>query len=91
MKPLKYQIRLLKDLRRQHELVSYRYYTRECQATVLELIADEIHNWPSTKAFPHNLYVSLAYPDQLATKDIGDLCLILKETVLCKNGLKKES
>ena len=82
MKTLKDQIRILKDLKRQHQIMSYRYYTRDSQAILLKLIAREIENWPTAEEFPEDLYASLSNPERLATNDIENLCLLYREIIV---------
>lgn len=82
MKTLKDQITILKDLKRQHEITSYRYYTAENQAVLLELIKDEIENWPNAAMIPEDIYTTLSNPENLATSDIENLCLLYRRVVL---------
>ncbi|MFX0195357.1 MAG: hypothetical protein ACFFCW_04470 [Candidatus Hodarchaeota archaeon] len=91
MKTLKDHIRILKDLRRQHEIMSYRYYIRDSQAILLELIAREMENWSVAELIPEDLYESLSNPERLATNDIEDLCLLYRRVVLLTAKAKEHS
>jgi hypothetical protein len=82
MKTLKDQITILKDLKRQHEIASYRYYTAENQAVLLELIKDEIENCPKTKVIPEDMYATLSVPENLATNSVENLCFLYRKVIL---------
>ena len=85
MEKLKDQVRMLQDLKRQHQISSFRYYTSDSQSILLELITEEIEKWPAEKPFPLKLYSYLSNPRTLASENIKDLCLLYKEILLLMN------
>lgn len=84
MSALKQQIGLLADLKRQREILAFRYYTSNDQSTVINLIANEIENWPQHMELPEELFIKLSNPEKLATDNIGDLCNIYREIIIEK-------
>lgn len=82
MKNIKDQIRLLRDLKRQHETVMFRYYTRDSQSILFDLITKEIESCPLSVLVPLDLYSDLANPENLATKSIENLCLLYRKVVM---------
>lgn len=82
MKKLKDQIKILKELKRQRDIASLRYYTGNSQITLLKLIEAELENFSDTSSIPQDVYISLSYPEKLATNDIKELCLIFKKLVI---------
>ena len=84
MNPLKKQVELLTDLARHREILAFRYYTSNDQSTVINLIANEIENWPKHMELPEELFVKLSNPEKLATDSIGDLCNIYREIIIEK-------
>ena len=85
MEKLKDQVRMLQDLKRQHQISSFRYYTSDSQSILLELITEEIEKWPAEKPFPHKLHSYLSNVRTLASENIKDLCLLYKEILLLIN------
>lgn len=88
MEKLKDQLKLLRDLKRQHQINSYRYYTSDSQAILLELIAEEIEKWPLEKPIPLNLFRYLSNPKDLAKDSIEDLCLLYRKIILMSAEVK---
>ena len=84
---LKEQIKLLKDLKRQLEIISFRYYNSVNQTILLNLIFDEIEKWPELECISKDLYIALSTPEKLATEDIRDLCLLYRQVILYGNSL----
>jgi hypothetical protein len=82
---LKYDVKLIKDLKRQHQINSYRFYTSESQAILLELISEEIDKWPLDKLIPLKLFSDLSNPEKLATNSIEKLCLLYREVIISAN------
>ena len=82
MEKLRDQVKLLQDLKRQHQISSYRFYTSDSQAILLELIAEEIEKWPLAKPVPLNLFRYLSNPQDLATENIEKLCLLYREVIV---------
>ena len=79
---LKDLVRLLQDLKRQHQIGAFRFYTSDSQAILLELISEEIEKWPLEKPIPLDLYIYLSNPKKLATKSIEKLCLLYREIII---------
>ena len=90
MKNLKDQIKLLQDLKRQHEIILFRYYTRDSQATLFGLITKEIESWPLSVSILLDLYSDLANPENLATKSIENLCLLYRKVVMFSVNAKNK-
>ena len=88
MQNLRDQVRLLQDLKRQHQINSFRFYTADSQAILLELIAKEIEKWPLAKPIPLDLFSDLANPKDLATDSIEDLCLLYRRIILMRGEVK---
>lgn len=88
MENLLHHVRLLQDLKRQHRISSFRFYTSDSQSILLELITEEIENWPKEIPFPFNLFRDLSNPRTLATNNIRGLCLLYKEILLLINKEK---
>ena len=82
MEKLKDQVRLLQDLKRQHRISSFRFYTADSQSILLELIAEEIEKWPKAKPIPLDLFSDLSNPKKLGTKSIENLCLLYREVTI---------
>ena len=78
---LKDQVRLLQDLKRQHQINSHRFHTSDSQVILLELIIKEIESWPLTKPIPLDLYSDLSNPKDLAKDSIEELCSLFKKVV----------
>lgn len=91
MEKLKDQVRLLRDLKRQHQISSFRFYTSDSQAILLELIIKEIESWPLTKPIPMNLFRYLSNPKDLAKDSIEDLCMLYRELIIATAEFKKNS
>lgn len=66
-----------------------RFYTSDCQASILNLLAEEIEKWPDTEPIPHELYVELSNPEKHAGNSINELCLFYREIILCKAYMEK--
>jgi hypothetical protein len=79
---LKNHIELLKDKKRQHKIIMFRYYTRDSQTILFNLIAKEIESWPLSVSIPFDLYSDLANPENLATKSIENLFLLYRKVVM---------
>lgn len=90
MKNLKDHIKLLQDLKRQHEIIIFRYYTRDSQTILFGLITKEIESWSLSVSIPFDLYSNLANPESLATKSIENLCLLYREVVMFGNDIKNK-
>ncbi len=82
MEKLKDQVKSLQDLKRRHQINSYRFYTSDSQAILLELIIKEIESWPLTKPIPMNLFCYLSNPKDLAKDSIEELCLLYREVII---------
>ena len=82
MRTLKEQLKIVQDLRIKREKAIYRYYNRENQLIILNLIIDEIKTWDSQVKLDNDLYLILSNPEKFATKDIKTLCILLKKTIL---------
>ena len=88
MKTLKQQLGLINDLRRQREVMAFRYYTSDNQSTLLDLILAEIGSWPNAMKISEELFIKLSNPEKLATDTIDDLCHIYREVIIRKNNLE---
>lgn len=82
MKNLKNQIKLIQDLKRQHEIVMFRYYTGDSQSILLKLIADEVDKLQDSEIIPEDLYISLSKTESLALENIKELCLLYRKVIL---------
>ena len=90
MKTLKDQIKFLQDLRKRHKVACLRYYTRDSQAILLELITREIRDWPDETGIPEDLYLTLLNQEPFFTSDIEELCLLYRQVVRLKSRIDKE-
>jgi hypothetical protein len=79
---LKDHIKVLVDLKRQHEIVMFRHYNRETQCTLLNLIIKELDTWKQNELIPKELYFSLSMPEKLAQNNVIDLCLLYKKVII---------
>jgi hypothetical protein len=82
MQTLKDQLRKLEDLKRQREIAAFRYYSNDVSVTIIELIINEIENWPSTERIPEDIYIFLANSESLNRSSISDLCEIYRKVIL---------
>lgn len=81
MIPICEQLNRLKDLRIQRDRSAYRYYNRENQTLLLNLIVNELKTIDRCQ-LSEELLIQLSNPHRLAMKDIGDLCLIYKKLIV---------
>jgi hypothetical protein len=81
MKTLKDQIKLLRDLKKRHEIAGYRYFTRESQAILIELITQELKDWPYDEGISEELQLTLLLAENLISSDIQGLCLLYRKVV----------
>ena len=79
---LKEHIRLIENLKRQHEIAALRYYRIDACMTIIELIINEIRDWPETEIIPDDIYISLCNVDKLIVNGISDLCLLYRKIIL---------
>jgi len=82
MEKLRDEVRLLQDLKRQHQISSFRFYTSDSQTILLKLISEEIEKWPAGKSIPLDLFSDLSNPKNLATESIEKLCLLYREIIV---------
>jgi len=81
MTPLQHQLDKLQDLKIQRDRSAYRYYNRENQTILLNLIIHELKGI-NKQHLSKELYFELSNPERLATKDIEELCHIFKQIVI---------
>ncbi len=81
MKTLKEHINTYKDITKKHETISFRFYSKEAQTTLITLIIEEFRK-NDIQAIPELLFFKLASPDQLATENIYELCDLYKQVIL---------
>ena len=88
MKSLKEYTSNLKDLQRQHDINSRRYYNRDSEAIILKLINDELSENSQPHSIPGKLYFALAQIDQNNSVGIETLCGIYREIILLNSKQK---
>jgi len=81
MKTLKEQLTKLQDLKNKRDTAGYRFYTIENQVILLELIIEEIEEWDSKLRLTEGIYMILSNPNRLATNNIRDVSLLLREVM----------
>lgn len=84
MKNLKESINYLFDLKRQHEIISRRYYNRDSESIILKLINKELIEIPKELKLPQDIYLSLSKIDRTSSMSILKLCEIYRELILIK-------
>ena len=85
MKTLQDQIKQLIDLKKQREIMWHRYYISDSQAILLEFIINEIKNWSYEKPIAIDIYFRLSNPDNLASRNIEELCHLFRDIILHKS------
>ena len=91
MKSLQEYISNLKDLRRQHDISSFRYYNRNSEAIILKLITEELSKTSQTRSIPEKLYLPLAQIDRESSVGIETLCKFYREIILINSKQKIDS
>jgi hypothetical protein len=81
LEKLKDQVKMLQDLKRQHQISTFRFYTSDSQAILLELIAKEIEEWPEDKSIPMDLFLDLSNSKELVTNSIENLCILYRKVI----------
>jgi hypothetical protein len=84
MKTLRYHIDLIKDLKRQKEILSYRYFTMQCQITLLKLIKKELSQILNLNILSSDTFYALLNIEKFMTNDIEPLCLLYRDIILSK-------
>ena len=87
MNDLKSQIEKVVNLKWQLKILMHRYYTRDSQTIMLNLITKEMEQWPSNTPIPDDLYVRLSSPEKYAQNNIEDLCLLYRELIITNTRL----
>ena len=85
MKNLEEQLKTIQDLKVRRETAFYRYFNRENQLLLLNLIIDELQETENNFIKMENeLYLVLSNPGKLVTKNIGKLCELYKQIIILK-------
>lgn len=82
MRSLQEYTRKLMDLRRQHDIISCRYYNRNSEAIILKLITEELSKNSKICNISNELYFSIAKIDSNNSLDIETLCIIYRKLIL---------
>lgn len=89
MKSLKERIGLIKDLKRQHEISCRRFFNRDSESIVLNLINKELVDYPIEHKLPRKLYAFLSRIDKNNSISIEKLCEIYREIIIIKERIKR--
>ena len=75
-------VNFIKEIKRQHEIISRRYYNRESESHVLDLIIEELNAIPKEYKLPKEIFYSLLSLTGQSSMNIQKLCKIYRELIL---------